>query len=76
MLFLIIFVDRDNFFKNKSEQIEKISLLNNDYINDGYFIYIDNDIISIFFLKEKYRNKESLEKIKKLNEKLQYDFDI
>lgn len=76
MLFLIIFVDRDNFFKNKSEQIEKISLLNNDYINDGYFIYIDNNIISIFFLKEKYRNKESLEKIKKLNEKLQYDFDI
>ena len=76
MLFLIIFVDRDNFFKNKSEQIEKISLLNNDYINDGYFIYIDNDIISIVFLKEKYRNKESLEKIKKLNEKLQYDFDI
>ena len=76
MLLLILYVQRDNFFKIKSEQIEKVSLLNKDYINDGYYIHIDNYMISIFFLKEKFRNKESIEKIKKLNEELRYELNI
>ena len=76
MLILILFVERDTFFKNKNEQIEKVSLLNEQYINDGYYIYINNDMISIFFLKEKFRNKESMNKIKYLNERLLNEFDI
>ena len=76
MLILILFVERDTFFKNKSEQIKKISQLNEQYINDGYYIYINNDMISIFFLKEKFRNKESINNVKYLNEKLMNELDI
>ena len=76
ILMLILFVERNNFFKNKSEQIEKVASLNNEYINNGYYIYINNYIISIFFIKEKLRNIESIEKIRKLNEKLLNKFDL
>ena len=76
IMILMLYVQINNFFNNKSEQMEKILLLNNKYINDGYYIYIDNQIISIFFLKEMFRNKESIEKIKNINEKLRYEFDI
>ena len=76
ILILILFVERNNFFKNKSEQIEKVASLNNEYINNGYFIYINNYIISIFFIKEKLRNIESIEKIRELNEKILHKFDL
>ena len=76
ILILMLFVERNNFFRNKTEQIEKISLLNNEYINNGYYIYINNDIISIFFVKEKFRKTEFIDKIKRLNEKILYKFDL
>ena len=76
ILILLLFVERNNFFKNKNEQIQRVSLLNNEYINNGYFIYINNDIISIFFVKQQFRNIESIEIVKKLNEKLLYEFEI
>ena len=72
----MLFVERNNFFRNKTEQIQRVSQLNNEYINNGYYIYINNDIISIFFVKEKYRKKEFIDKIKKLNEKILYKFDL
>jgi hypothetical protein len=52
------------------------SLLNEEYINDGYYIFINNDMISIFYLKEEYRNIESLDKIKELNEKILNNFQL
>lgn len=67
ILVLSLFVQRNIFLSNKNEQIKIVSTLNNEYINDGYFIYINNDIVSIFYLKEEYRNIESIEKIKDLN---------
>ena len=76
ILILMLFVERNNFFRNKTEQIQRVSQLNNEYINNGYYIYINNDIISIFFVKEKYRKKEFIDKIKKLNEKILYKFDL
>ena len=76
ILILIVFVERNNFFKNKNEQIKRVSLLNNEYINDGYYIYINNDVISIFFVKEQFRNAEFLGKIKEMNEKLLYKLDL
>ena len=76
ILILMLFVERNNFFKNKTEQIQKVSLLNNEYINNGYYIYINNDMISIFFIKEKYRHIESIEKIRELHDKLLYKFDL
>lgn len=76
ILILILFVERDNFFKNKAEQIQRVSLLNNEYINNGYYIYIDNDIISIFFVKEKFRNIEYIDKIKELNERFLYKYNL
>ena len=76
MVLLILYVEINNILQMKSEQIEKILLLNNVYITDGYYIYIDNYIISIFFLKEEFRNRESFEKIKILNEKIRLKFDL
>ena len=76
VLILMLFVERNNFLRNKNEQIQRVSFLNNEYINNGYYIYINNDIISIFFVKEKYRNKESIDKIREINEKLLYISDL
>ena len=73
---LSLFVQRNIFLNNKNEQIKNILLLNNEYINDGYYIYINTDIISLFFLKEEYRNKESIDKIKEMNEKFLFTSDI
>ena len=72
----MLFVERNNFFRNKIEQIERVSLLNKEYINNGYYIYINNDIISIFYIKEKYRKIEFIDKIKQLNEKMLNKFDL
>ena len=76
ILILMLFVERNNFFRNKIEQIERVSLLNKEYINNGYYIYINNDIISIFYIKEKYRKIEFIDKIKQLNEKMLNKFDL
>ena len=73
---LSLFVQRNIFLNNKNEQIKNISLLNNEYINDGYFIYINNDIISLFFLKEEYRNIDSIDKIKEMNQKFLFTYDL
>ena len=73
---LSLFVQRNIFLNNKNEQIKIISLLNEEYINDGYYIFINNDMISIFYLKEEYRNIESLDKIKELNEKILNNFHL
>ena len=72
----MLFVERNNFFKNKNEQIQRISFLNNEYINNGYYIYINSEIISIFYVKEKYRSIESIDKIKELNEKILFKSDL
>lgn len=76
ILVLILYVERNNFFNNKSEQIQRVSLLNMEYINSGYYIYISNDLISIFYIKEKYRNIDSIDIIKKMNENLLLKFDL
>ena len=76
ILVLILYVERNNFFNNKSEQIQRVSLLNMEYINSGYYIYISNDLISIFYIKEKYRNIDSIDIIKKMNENLLHKFDL
>jgi hypothetical protein len=76
ILALLLFVERNNFFNNKSEQIQRVSLLSKEYINFGYYIYINNDIIIIFFVKEQFRNIESIDKIKKLNEVLLHEFEL
>ena len=76
ILILMLFVERNNFFKNKNEQIQRVSNLNYEYINNGYYIYINNEIISIFYVKEIFRNKESIDKIKELNERLLYKSDF
>ena len=67
ILVLSLFVQRKICLNNLSEQIKIISSLNKEYINDGYYIYINSNIISIFYLKEEYRNIESLDKITELN---------
>ena len=76
ILILMLFVERNNFFKNKNEQIQRVSNLNYEYINNGSYIYINNEIISIFYVKENYRNKESIDKIKEINERLLYKSDL
>jgi hypothetical protein len=76
ILVLILYVERNNFFNNKNEQIQRVSLLNMEYINSGYYIYISNDLISIFYIKEKYRNIESIDNIKKMNENFLHKFDL
>ncbi len=76
ILALLLFVERNNFFNNKSEQIQRVSSLNNEYIHFGYFIYINNDIISVFFVKENFRNVDSIDIIKKKNEALLYEFEL
>jgi len=73
---LTLFVQINIFLNNKTEQITNITSLNSKYINDGYYIYINNDIISIFYLKEEYKNIESIDKIKKLNEQLLKNFEL
>lgn len=73
---LCLFVQINIIFDNKEEQIQSVLLLNNKYINDGYYIYINNHIISLFYLKEEYRNIDSINKVKELNEKFLSTFDL
>ena len=76
ILLLSLFVQNDIYSKNKKEQFDRISELNEEYLNDGYFIYINEYMISIFYLKEVYRNVESLENIKQFNENLIHEFEL
>jgi len=73
---LFIYVQLNIFFKNKKEQINYVSLLNERYFKDGYFIYINNDIISIFYLKEDYRINADIKTINELNEKFMKKYEI
>lgn len=73
---LFIYVQINIFFKNKKEQINYVSLLNERYFKDGYFIYINSDIISIFYLKEDYRINADIKTINELNEKFMKKYDI
>lgn len=73
---LCLYVQINMIFDNKEEQIQAVLLLNNKYINDGYYIYINNHIISLFYLKEEYRNIGSINKVKELNEKFLSTFDL
>jgi hypothetical protein len=73
---LCLYVQINIIFDNKEEQIQSVLLLNNKYINDGYYIYINNHIISLFYLKEEYRNIDSINKVKELNEKFLSTFDL
>ena len=66
---LFLFVQCNIFLSNKKEQINYVNLLNEKFIKDGYFIYINNDIISIFYLKEEYQINGDISQIKKINEK-------
>ena len=76
ILLLSLFVQNDIYSKNKKEQFHRISKLNEEYLNDGYFIYINEYMISIFYLKEEYRNVESLDRIKQFNENLIREFEL
>ena len=68
ILILSLFVQRNIFLNNKTEQIKYITTLNYEYINDGYYIYINSDMISLFYLKEEYKSIDCIDKIKELNE--------
>ena len=52
------------------QEIKSVSSLNEKYIKDGYYIYIDANIISIFCLKEENRINGNIQHIKEMNEKL------
>ena len=73
---LFIFVQLNIFFKNKKEQINYVSLLNERYFKDGYFIYINSDIISIFYLKDEYRINADIKTINELNQKFMKKYEI
>lgn len=73
---LFIFVQLNIFFKNKKEQINYVSRLNDKYFKDGYYIYINSDIISIFYLKDEYRYNTDVKSIRKINEKFMKKYEI
>ena len=76
ILILSFYVQRNIFLNNKSEQIQNVYSLSKEYINDGYYIYIDSDIISIFYLKEEFRNIESFPEIEKLNQQILKNLEL
>ena len=69
ILILWLFFQVNIHYNQSNEQIEKVSSLNDEYIKNGYFISINSYMISIFYLKEKYRNIESLGVLAELNKK-------
>ena len=73
---LFLFVQYNISLKNKNEQINYISLLNERYIKDGYFIYINKDIISIFYLKEEYKINNDIYHIYKINENFMKKYSL
>ena len=73
---LFLYVQLNIFLKNKKEQIKNISLLNERYFKDGYFIYINKDIISIFYLKEEYRINNDIYHIYKINENFMKKYNL
>ena len=68
-LSLIYFIKIKIYFKIKKDNIKSVSSLNEKYFKDGYFIYINNDIVSIFYLKEEFRINTDISKIKEIIEK-------
>ena len=64
------------YYKIKKEIIENIFVLNNNIIINGYYIYINDYIISIFYLIEKYRYKESIDMIRFNINKLLNKFNL
>ena len=64
------------YYKIKKEIMENIFVLNNNIIINGYYIYINDYIISIFYLIEKYRNKESIDMIRFNINKLLNKFNL
>jgi hypothetical protein len=73
---LFLFVQCNIFLANKNEQINYVNLLNERFIKDGYFIYINNDIVSIFCLKEEYTLNGDISFIRNINEKLMEKYGI
>ena len=69
-LFMTVFILYFFSFQRKKEDFKSVSSLNEKYIKDGYYIYINDDIVSIFLLKEKYRINGDIRLIKEMNEKL------
>ena len=62
---MFLFVQWNIFCTNKKEQINYVNKLNERFIKDGYYIYINNDIISIFYLKEEFQISKDISKIKR-----------
>ena len=68
-LSLIYFIKIKIYFKIKKDNIKSVSSLNEKYFKDGYYIYINNDIVSIIYLKEELRINNDISKIKEIIEK-------
>ena len=72
----LLYIKIKIFMKNKKQQELLISLLNDSLFKNGYYFYINNDIISIFYLKEVYRNNIALSEITKINEKFLKKYNL
>ena len=72
---LTIFYQVNIFFDNKNELINFIQKMNLLYIQEGYYIYANRHIISIFYLKEEYKANGTIQEINKLNKKLKKTVD-
>ena len=66
---LIFYVKIKIYFKIKKELIKSVSSLNEKYFKDGYFIYTNNNIVSIFHLKEEFRINNDISKIREFSKK-------
>jgi len=55
--------------KNKNQKRAAISLINELFINKGYFINMNDDIISIFALKDEYIFNNNIKRIADINER-------
>ena len=68
-IYLIFYVKIKIYFKKKKELIKSVSSLNEKYFKDGYFIYTNNNIVSIFHLKEEFRINNDISKIREFSKK-------
>ena len=69
------------FEKNLSEEFDiseivELKVYDGYLYAIGYYIYSNKYIISIFFLKEKYRNYQSINIINRYNKKLQHELKL
>ena len=55
--------------KNKNQKRAAISLINELFINKGYFINMNDDIISIFALKDEYTFNNNIKRIADIDER-------